>query len=111
MLLSNKDIEKIQNKGYKINYFVRRKNDWLKLKNKDKKCVFHNGKFCSIYDNRPDGCNFYPLIFDDEYKNILVDEECPFKDNFRFNSYDIKRLYKFVKLLKSERNNRIKKTD
>ena len=109
MLLSYKDIGRIQNKGFNINYFVRKKNGWLKLKNKDGKCVFHNGKICLIYDSRPDGCKIYPLIFNEENKNAVIDKECPYKDSFNFNSKDTKKLYSLINQLKSERNNRKKK--
>jgi len=103
MLLSKNDIEKIQNIGYSINFFVRREKGFLKLKNKGGKCVFHNGKICLIYNNRPDGCKLYPLIFNEEYKKAVFDEECLYKDNFEFNIQDLKKLNNLIIQINSER--------
>lgn len=109
MLLLNNDIQKIEKKGYKRNYFVRKHKGWLKLKNKDGRCVFHNGKICLIYDSRPKGCNLYPLIFNKEYKNAVVDEECPYENSFRFDKKNVNQLYRLVTQIISERKNRKKK--
>lgn len=109
MLLSNKDVEKIKNLGYAVNYFVENKKDWLKLKNKNGRCIFHDGTICLIYDKRPEGCKLFPLIYDEEYKYAILDEECPYKDNFKFNSVAIKKLYDLVNQIILERNNRINK--
>lgn len=109
MILSDKDIEKIHNKGYNINSFVKKKKGWLKLKNKDRRCIFHNGKICLIYKYRPEGCKLYPLIFNDEYQIAIIDKDCPYKENFNYTSENIEKLYSLINRVKSERNNRIKK--
>lgn len=108
MILSNKDIEKIEQIGYNINYFMKSKKGWQKLKNKDGKCVFHNGKMCIIYDNRPEGCRLYPLIFNKENKMAVVDEDCPYENCFRFNNKSVNQLYRLVTQVISERKNRKK---
>jgi Fe-S-cluster containining protein len=108
MLLSNKDIEKIEQIGYNRHYFIKSKKGWLKLKNKDGKCVFHNGKICMIYNKRPEGCILYPLIFNGENKSAVVDEYCPFKNCFRFNKKNVNQLYCLVTRIISERKNRKK---
>lgn len=108
MLLSNEDIESIQRIGYDKNFFVRTKGGWLKLKNKNGRCVFHTGKICLIYESRPEGCKIYPLIFNEEYGSAVIDKECPYKDSFRFNSEDIEKLHDLITKLKSEKNNRKK---
>ena len=56
MLLSYQDIERIKRLGFDTNFFVTEKDGWLQLKNQDGRCVFHNNKMCTIYENRPDGC-------------------------------------------------------
>jgi Fe-S-cluster containining protein len=106
MILSNDDIKSIEGMGYDKNYFVRIKEGWLKLKNKDGRCVFHNGKICLIYKNRPEGCKIYPLIFNEELGSAVIDEECPHKDSFKFNSEDINKLHDLIAKLKLERDNR-----
>jgi hypothetical protein len=108
MLLSNNDIQKIENIGYGKNYFSRSKKGWIKLKNKDGRCVFHNGKICLIYENRPEGCVLYPLIFDKLKNSAIVDEECPYQDRFRFNKKSINQLSMLVKKIINERNIRKK---
>ena len=110
MLLSNNDIYEIEKIGFDNHYYVRSKNGWLKLKNKDGRCIFHDGKTCLIYESRPEGCKLYPLIFNKEYKSAVVDEECPYGDNFRFDKLDINQLYDLVSRIKNERTFRRKKT-
>jgi len=108
MLLSNEDIEKIEQLGYNRHYFTKSKKSWLKLKNKDGKCVFHDGKKCSIYDNRPEGCKLYPLIYDRENSCAIADDECMFLDNFRFKRSDINNLYNLINKIINERKIRKK---
>jgi len=103
MLLSNNDIEKIEKLGYNRHFFTKSKKGWLKLKNKDGKCVFHNGKICLIYDNRPEGCMLYPLIFDKLYNSAIVDEDCPYDNSFRFDKKSINQLYELITRIISER--------
>jgi len=108
MLLSNNDIQRIENIGYNRNFFVKTKKGMLKLKNKDGHCVFHNGKICLIYENRPEGCKLYPLIFNKEQKSAIVDEECPYQDNFRYNKKSVNQLYNLVTQIINERKIRKK---
>jgi len=103
MLLSNNDIEKIEKIGYNRHYFTKSKKGWLKLKNKDGRCIFHNGKICLIYDNRSDGCKLYPLIYNRESQSAIVDEDCPYEDSFRFNKKDITQLSRLVNQITFER--------
>ena len=107
MLLSNKDIERIEQLGYDRHFFTKSKKGWLKLKNKDGKCIFHNGKICIIYDNRPEGCILYPLIFNREIKSAVVDKDCPYENCFRFNKNNIIQLSNLVTRVISERKNRL----
>jgi len=111
MLLSNRDIEKIEQLGYDRYYFRKSKKGWLKLKNKNGKCVFHNGKICIIYNNRPEGCMLYPLIFNRENKSAIVDEDCPYENYFRFNKKSVNQLYSLVTRIIYERKNRRNKGD
>ena len=106
MLLSNSDIQNIENIGFKRNYFVRFKKGWFYLKNKDGRCVFHNGKKCIIYDHRPEGCKLYPLIFDDDHKRAIIDEDCPYNEYFNFDKKDIDQLFTLVNKIFNEQKNR-----
>lgn len=107
MLLSNSDIEKIESIGYNRFSFTRSKRGYLRLKNKDGRCVFHDGKKCMIYEKRPEGCKLYPLIFDNECKSAIIDRDCPYSDNFSFNKNDFVKLSELVNRIFKERKTRI----
>jgi uncharacterized protein len=79
MLLSQNDIIRLTKLGFSKKYFVRfDKRGYAFLKNMDGYCVFYdrNGHQCSIYPNRPRGCQVYPVILDEEV-GIILDELCP----------------------------------
>ncbi|MHA1485598.1 MAG: YkgJ family cysteine cluster protein [Promethearchaeota archaeon] len=83
MLLSSKDIVRIEKnnpKHLKIANFVRKsKEGFNQLKNVKGYCVFFDSatKLCTIYDVRPQGCRYYPLIYDSDKNQCIFDEECP----------------------------------
>ena len=106
MLLSNQDINKIKKLGYDKNFFVRKKNGWLQLKNINGKCVFHNGKICTIYENRPEGCSLYPIIYDMDAKSAVFDKDCPLKHEFIMTKQLEKKLYALVSKIEKEREKR-----
>lgn len=56
----------------------------LKSKEKDGEliCVFLEEGKCSIYDFRPEGCRYYPVIWDRSSHEPIVDEICPYKEEF-----------------------------
>lgn len=106
MPLSNQDIERIQDLGFSTNFFVVECNGWLQLKNKDGKCVFHNGKLCSIYKDRPEGCKLYPIIYDKDANCAIFDEDCSHKDKFQMSKIAVEQLCSIVSRLESERAER-----
>jgi Fe-S-cluster containining protein len=78
MLLSKKDIKRLEHQGYIPNRFVRYdKQGYATLKNHGGYCVFYDLKthICSVYVSRPDGCRVYPVIVDEE-KGIVIDTIC-----------------------------------
>jgi Fe-S-cluster containining protein len=78
MLLTLKDIKRLENKGFSRNYFAEiDKEGYAVLKNQNGYCVFYNLKtrLCSVYDERPSGCRIYPVVLDEE-KGIVFDEIC-----------------------------------
>ena len=88
MILSQQDIDIIvksyPNKIKKQDIAFKNKNDQFQLKNIDGHCVFLNysAKKCKIYEFRPQGCRFYPLIYDINKKKCLLDDDCPRKEQF-----------------------------
>ncbi|MFX1516976.1 MAG: YkgJ family cysteine cluster protein [Promethearchaeota archaeon] len=89
MLLTKKDIQRIVTKmKISAKEFVTLDEDgYRKLKNKQREsklqCFFldQDGQ-CSIYEIRPEGCQFYPYIWDLTRHRIAIDEYCLHQDNF-----------------------------
>ena len=106
MILSNDDIKKIKNLGFKKEYFVLKKEGWLMLKNINGRCVFHDGSKCTIYKNRPIGCKLYPVIFDKDNKCAVLDNDCSYRNCFKISNPLIKKLNNVVKKLEYERSKR-----
>ena len=82
MLLSERDIRLIEKKISSITrdeFTELNERGIYQLKNKDNHCVFLDitSKLCAIYEIRPQGCRFYPIIYDNEKKICIYDEECP----------------------------------
>ena len=78
MLLSKKDIKRLEKRGISQREFVRfDRQGYLLLKNRDGYCFFYDRKKrrCSVYIDRPLGCRVYPVIFDEE-KGIVLDTIC-----------------------------------
>jgi len=45
-------------------------------------CVFLEEGKCSIYDIRPEGCQYYPIIWDRTSLKPMVDDVCPYGKEF-----------------------------
>jgi len=91
MVLSLEDIKRIS-KFVKIKpeQFSMKTEDGLKvLRNKERKngdlvCFFLTDEgLCSIYDFRPKGCTFYPLIWDMKKHKVISDDYCPYYKKFK----------------------------
>jgi Fe-S-cluster containining protein len=96
MILSEKDIKKIILMNPKISkkediVFINSEG-FYQLKNKDFRCIFYNeqNKECEIYNFRPQGCKFYPLIYNLENDQCLIDKDCPYSHIFYKDSNNIK---------------------
>lgn len=83
MILSEQDIKLIL--GYSELYqnqddFAFINHEGLhQLKNIDGHCFFFdiNSNKCKIYNMRPQGCRFYPLIYDTFRSKCILDQDCP----------------------------------
>jgi Fe-S-cluster containining protein len=109
MLLSYNDIETIQKLGYKTEFFVVEHNGWLQLKNRNGRCVFHDGTKCTIYQHKPEGCDLYPVVYDNNEKKPILDNECPQRPCFQVSKEKSRQLILLIHLLKKERTNRLNK--
>lgn len=107
MILSMNDIDRIienSSRNLKKKDFVFKKKDgFFQLKNFGNYCVFLNSrsKQCKIYEYRPQGCRFYPLIFDFQEQNCIFDNDCPRPHLFYQDKTELKEtcedLSKFLK--------------
>ena len=78
MFLSQDDIDRIVAQGYAENDFTfRNKEGFFQLKNVEGECYFLKNNKCQIYEFRPTGCRFYPIIFDLDKNKAVLDDECP----------------------------------
>jgi Fe-S-cluster containining protein len=79
MLLSEKDIERLERKGYSRDFFVRFDSEgYAALRNQRGHCVFYDPekRRCGVRASRPLGCRIYPVVYDED-KGIVVDTICP----------------------------------
>ena len=103
MLLSMKDIKRIEQLGYTKDFFVEYQKGWLQLKNRDGRCVFHDGTKCVIYEHRPEGCKLYPIIFDYDTKQAIRDKDCPYNETFPMTKQIEKQVSNLVSRIMLER--------
>ena len=104
MILSEQDISLILN-NYPSNDLQREdfifinKNGLFQLKNIEDHCVFFDAaiKKCKIYHAHPQGCRFYPLIYDIDKNKCVLDKDCPRTHLFYQNNNKIKRYCKKIK--------------
>jgi len=106
MLLSKKDIQRLEALGYRKNQFARfDKQGYATLKNREGYCVFYDLKTrrCSVYHNRPSGCRVYPVIVDEE-KGIVLDAICEARSTISDTEKQLKgrRVVKLLEDIDSE---------
>ena len=110
MLLANEDVKRIETQMPRREFSYMR-DGYLYLKNKNKYCVFLNteSKRCLIYEIRPQGCRFYPIIYDTLLKKCVVDRDCTNKEKIPINLIETScpDLGEFILLLEKERNDRL----
>lgn len=109
MVLTTQDIQTLEKLGYEPPSFVTQRNGWLQLRNKNGRCVFHNGVNCTIYDHRPEGCVLYPIVYDKDHRCAIHDSECPQKQCFPISKTNERQLHALVSLLEKERKERLQK--
>ena len=84
MLLLEDDVQRIVSLGFEEGSFAVESDGFKMLRNSSSggRCVFHDGKQCSIYSNRPAGCRLYPIIFDEDLNHPVKDRLCLYADDF-----------------------------
>jgi len=78
MELSIADVKRLEAKGFSIEEFTVLNDNVTQLKNVDGHCFFynHSDKNCRIYEDRPLGCQIYPVVYLIN-EGMIVDELCP----------------------------------
>jgi len=78
MELSSEDIERLEEKGYRLEEFAVIDDGVTRLRNVDGYCYFYSraDKKCQIYKDRPLGCYLYPVVYLAN-EGAMVDELCP----------------------------------
>ena len=108
MILSEMDILLILNQAsfnLKREDFVQKNNEgYYQLKNLKGHCVFlkNDTKLCKIYEFRPQGCRFYPIIYDFDYKKCIYDKDCPRTDLFNLTKHELGLTCKSIKIFLQE---------
>ena len=110
MLLAQKDISRLEKKGFNKNKFVKHdKHGYVILKNREGYCVFYDVKKreCSVYADRPSGCRVYPVILDEE-KGIILDDICDSRNSISEKEKELKgkRVIKLLERIDAEAANR-----
>ena len=107
MIVSEDDINLIMKEWQihlpKEKFYFKNEDNLFQLENIEGFCVFFkkNSKRCKIYKFRPQGCKFYPLIFDSYMKKCILDKDCPrthlFYKEKKVLDKNCKNLRKFLK--------------
>ena len=80
MTLTKEDVARLEALGHKRNDFLIRSADgFCELRNIDGFCYFYDvtRRECTVYENRPEGCRFYPIVYDAKKRKCVVDRDCP----------------------------------
>src|SRR5208337_2737869 len=109
MLLLEADVQRIVSLGFKEISFTVESDGFKMLRNSSSgRCVFHDGKQCTIYSNRPAGCRLYPIIFDEDLDHPVKDGLCPYRDEFDFSLKARRELSDvYPKLVEERRRRRV----
>jgi hypothetical protein len=102
MPLSNSDITQIKDLGIPKDYFVLERNGSRHLKNLSGRCIFHDGKRCIIYNYRPEGCQLYPAVFDENKGKVILHLHCPHHGKFQLNPHTSSAVINLIRKLDLE---------
>jgi Fe-S-cluster containining protein len=108
MALSEEDIRRIESLGYRKEAFAVESKGFVILKNAHRRCVFHDGTRCTIYEARPKGCRLYPVVFAEYSGRATMDHLCPFWSEFSRTPEISRESVDFQRLLIEEARKRKK---
>jgi len=107
MPLTNDDVKRLAGLGFDPTFFSENVDGWLQLKNTSEgRCFFLEDKLCSVYHYRPEGCTLYPIVFETDSGDAILDHECPHAEEFLVPN-ELRRLVsQLVDKLRRERRDR-----
>ncbi len=100
MPLSDEDTQRIEGMGYS-NFFEIVGSE-KRLRNINKVCFFLNDGKCKIYEDRPEGCQLYPLIINEKSDYVGLDGDCPHIDEFEITPKKITKLQRLMKRINGQ---------
>ncbi|TFF83963.1 YkgJ family cysteine cluster protein [Candidatus Thorarchaeota archaeon] len=83
MTLTREDVKRIDALGYqREEYLVRAEDGFCELKNVNGFCYFYDpvSRLCRIYENRPEGCRYYPIVYHARKRKCVTDDDCPSRE-------------------------------
>jgi Fe-S-cluster containining protein len=112
MLLSKKDIKRLEKIGFSQNLFVVfDRHGYAQLRNREGYCFFYDrlNHQCSVYVERPSGCRVYPVILDED-KGIILDSICESGKSITQSEKNLKgkRVIRLLEIIDSEALERCK---
>jgi uncharacterized protein len=113
MLLSKKDIARLEKRGFKHRDFAKYdKLGYAQLKNRGGYCIFYDktNRQCSVYADRPSGCRVYPVIVDEE-SGIVLDTICESRGSITDQEKNLKgrRVVRLLEVIDAEAAERCSK--
>ena len=80
-------------------FVVKKNKEYFQLKNVNDHCYFldETSKACKIYEIRPQGCRFYPIIYDFDKNKCVFDVECPRTEKFHIKETEFKKTCNQIK--------------
>jgi len=98
--LTESDMDRIDALGHRREeYAFRTEDGFRQLRNVDGHCCFYNPerKTCTVYEARPDGCRFYPIVYNLRRHRCIVDKDCPSRETV--SKEEIGRVCREVRIL------------
>jgi uncharacterized protein len=110
MLLSKKDIKRLEKRGLCQNQFVNfDEKGYALLKNRGGYCIFYDlkNRKCGVYEDRPSGCRVYPVIFDEE-TGIILDDICQSRNTITLEEKKLKgkKVIRLLEIIDAEASER-----
>jgi Fe-S-cluster containining protein len=83
MTLTREDVARLEGAGHKReDFLIRTEDGFCELRNVEGFCYFYDveTKECSVYENRPEGCRYYPVVYDVRKRKCVTDRDCPSRE-------------------------------